>query len=248
MRIETDVKLDFKDVLIRPKRSTLSSRNEVDINRSFRFYHTGSEWNGFPLIAANMDVTGTMAMSRSLARHQAMTALHKHYPEAALAEFFAGDQGAHAFYSLGTTAADLDNAKLSQQALLATAYFNLRAADALHDGTPVDDADLRDIGETLRTLLLPHQRDEEEKTFPELARRLGGRDPLGPMARMHAEIAELIARFSGLVAGLNGAAISSAELHEARRLLYVMEAVIALHLATEEELLAQVEDVSAPNG
>ena len=108
MRIETDVKLDFKDVLIRPKRSTLSSRNEVDINRSFRFYHTGSEWKGFPLIAANMDVTGTMAMSRSLARHQAMTALHKHYPEAALAEFFAGDEGAHAFYSLGTTPADLE--------------------------------------------------------------------------------------------------------------------------------------------
>ena len=32
MRIETDVKLDFKDVLIRPKRSTLNSRNEVDID------------------------------------------------------------------------------------------------------------------------------------------------------------------------------------------------------------------------
>jgi heavy metal translocating P-type ATPase len=123
-----------------------------------------------------------------------------------------------------------------------------RTADALHDGITIDEADLRDIGETLRTLLLPHQRDEEEKTFPELARRLGGRDPLGPMARMHAEIAELIARFSSLVAGLDGGVISSAELHEARRLLYVMEAVIALHLATEEELLAQVEDVSVPNG
>ena len=42
MRIETDPKLDFKDVLIRPKRSTLNSRNEVDVRRSFRFYHTGS--------------------------------------------------------------------------------------------------------------------------------------------------------------------------------------------------------------
>ena len=53
MRIENDVKLDFKDVLIRPKRSTLGSRNEVDIQRSFRFLHTGAEWKGFPLIAAN---------------------------------------------------------------------------------------------------------------------------------------------------------------------------------------------------
>ena len=89
MRIETDVKLDFKDVLIRPKRSTLNSRNAVDIDRGFRFYHTGSEWKGFPLIAANMDVTGTMAMAKALGRHGAMTALHKHYPEGALAEFFA---------------------------------------------------------------------------------------------------------------------------------------------------------------
>ena len=108
MRIETDVKLDFKDVLIRPKRSTLNSRNEVDIHRSFRFYHTASEWKGFPLIAANMDVTGTMAMARALGRHGALTALHKHYPEGALAEFFNGEDGAHAFYSLGVTSADLE--------------------------------------------------------------------------------------------------------------------------------------------
>jgi GMP reductase len=108
MRIETDPKLDFKDVLIRPKRSTLNSRNEVDVERAFRFYHTGSEWKGFPLIAANMDVTGTMAMAKALGRHGALTALHKHYPVGALAEFFSGDEGAHAFYSLGITSADLE--------------------------------------------------------------------------------------------------------------------------------------------
>src|SRR5271169_2595942 len=66
MRIETDVKLDFKDVLIRPKRSTLNTRSAVDVDRAFRFLHTGSEWKGFPLIAANMDVTGTMAMAHTL--------------------------------------------------------------------------------------------------------------------------------------------------------------------------------------
>ncbi len=108
MRIETDPKLDFKDVLIRPKRSTLNSRNEVDIQRSFRFYHTGAEWKGFPLIAANMDVTGTLAMARALGRHGALTALHKHYPENELVQFFSGEDGAHAFYSLGTTAVDLE--------------------------------------------------------------------------------------------------------------------------------------------
>jgi GMP reductase len=112
MRIENEIKLDFKDVLIRPKRSTLNSRNLVDVHRTFRFLHTGSEWTGFPLIAANMDVTGTMAMAQALGRHGALTALHKHYPEAKLAEFFASADGAHAFYSIGTTEADL--AKLAK--------------------------------------------------------------------------------------------------------------------------------------
>src|SRR5258708_13096647 len=105
MRIDTDVKLDFKDVLIRPKRSTLNTRSAVDVDRTFRFLHTGSEWQGFPLIAANMDVTGTIAMAHALGQHGALTALHKHYPEPKLAEFFPGSDGPHAFHSLATTPA-----------------------------------------------------------------------------------------------------------------------------------------------
>ena len=106
MRIETDVKLDFKDVLIRPKRSTLNTRSAVDVDRAFRFLHTGSEWKGFPLIAANMDVTGTMAMAGALSARGA------HRPTQALPgpearRILRGPDGAHAFYSLGTTAADV---------------------------------------------------------------------------------------------------------------------------------------------
>ena len=106
MRIENDLKLDFKDVLIRPKRSTLASRNDVDVHRNFRFVHTGSEWTGFPLIAANMDVVGSMPMARALAKHGAMTALHKHYSVEDLVAFFKEPETANVFYSLGTTAAD----------------------------------------------------------------------------------------------------------------------------------------------
>jgi GMP reductase len=108
MIIESDLKLDFKDVLIRPKRSTLASRNDVDIRRTFRFLHGGSEWTGFPLIAANMDVVGTMAMARALSGFGAMTALHKHYPADALADFFRQEDTANVFYSLGTTEADYE--------------------------------------------------------------------------------------------------------------------------------------------
>lgn len=111
MRIENDPKLDFRDVLIRPKRSTLGSRAEVDVTRSFRFAHTGQEWTGFPLIAANMDVVGTMAMAREMLRHGAMVALHKHYDADELAAFFREPQAANAFYSLGTTESDHDKLK-----------------------------------------------------------------------------------------------------------------------------------------
>ncbi|MBP9713533.1 MAG: GMP reductase [Sterolibacterium sp.] len=110
MRIEQDVKLDFKDVLIRPKRSTLTSRSEVDISRDFTFLHSGRRYQGIPIIAANMDVTGTFEMARVLARHGLATALHKHYDDALLQDFFAeaGDE-ATIFYSMGIT--DEDYAK-----------------------------------------------------------------------------------------------------------------------------------------
>lgn len=106
MRIENEPKLDFKDVLIRPKRSTLGSRAEVEIERAFRFAHTGREWRGFPMIAANMDVVGTIPMARALGRHGALVALHKHYPEDVLVDYFGRDEPQHAFYSLGTAEAD----------------------------------------------------------------------------------------------------------------------------------------------
>ncbi|MBK5958312.1 GMP reductase [Rhodoplanes elegans] len=108
MHIETDPKLDFKDVLIRPKRSTLNSRSEVDINRTFRFVHTGHEWTGFPLIAANMDTVGTFSMAQAFQPFGAMVALHKHYPAERLIEFFRTDVSKNAFYSIGITSEDLD--------------------------------------------------------------------------------------------------------------------------------------------
>ncbi|WP_247873094.1 GMP reductase [Azospirillum sp. TSH64] len=110
--IESDLKLDFKDVLIRPKRSTLQSRNDVDVNRTFTFLHTQRDWTGFPLIAANMDVTGSMGMARALSRFGAMTALHKHYKADELADFFRAEAESatlsNVFYSMGIAEADHD--------------------------------------------------------------------------------------------------------------------------------------------
>lgn len=77
MRIESDIKLDFKDVLIRPKRSTLRTRADVDLVREYKFLHSDYVWKGVPIIAANMDHTGTFNVARVLTKHQLMTAIYK---------------------------------------------------------------------------------------------------------------------------------------------------------------------------
>ena len=66
MRIIEDVKLDFNDVLIKPKRSTLTTRKDADLTRRFTFRHSKNDWTGVPIIAANMDHTGTYEMHKAL--------------------------------------------------------------------------------------------------------------------------------------------------------------------------------------
>lgn len=77
MRIEDDIKLDFKDVLIRPKRSTLGSRKEVDLTRTYKFKHSRVEWTGVPIMASNMDGVGTLTMAHALYQHRMFTCLVK---------------------------------------------------------------------------------------------------------------------------------------------------------------------------
>ena len=77
--IDNDVKLDFKDVLLRPKRSTLKSRSEVDLTRSFAFRNSKQMYTGIPIIAANMDTVGTFEMAKVLCKFSLFTAVHKHY-------------------------------------------------------------------------------------------------------------------------------------------------------------------------
>ncbi len=112
MRIEDDIKLDFKDVLIRPKRSTLSSRKEVDLNRTYKFKHSKTEWTGIPIMAANMDGVGTIGMTKALYEHQMFTCLVKNYDEEDLFNFVGHFGGDHFAVSTGTS--DKDFLKLRQ--------------------------------------------------------------------------------------------------------------------------------------
>ena len=79
MRIDDDLKLTFRDVLIRPKRSTLKSRSEVSLSRIFKFRHTKREWKGIPVVAANMDTTGTFEIANELQKDRLLTCLQKFY-------------------------------------------------------------------------------------------------------------------------------------------------------------------------
>lgn len=98
MRIENEILLDFSDVLIRPKRSEAPSRKNVSLNRKFKFLNSGVEWEGIPIVAANMSTTGTIAMAKVFNKHSMSVCLHKYYTINQLVEFFRSNQ---AFYTLG---------------------------------------------------------------------------------------------------------------------------------------------------
>jgi GMP reductase len=79
MRIEEDIKLDYSDVLFRPKRSTLSSRKDVELKRTYKFKYSKHQWSGTPIIAANMDGVGELNVAKSLAKFEIMTCLTKQH-------------------------------------------------------------------------------------------------------------------------------------------------------------------------
>ncbi len=79
MRIEEEIKLDYSDVLFRPKRSTLKSRKEVDLTRTYKFKHSNREWSGIPIIASNMDGVGELGVANSLSKFKIITALTKQH-------------------------------------------------------------------------------------------------------------------------------------------------------------------------
>ena len=81
MRIEQEIKLDYKDVLIRPKRSTLKSRKDVSLKRTYTFRNSEQKWFGIPIMAANMDGVGTFKMHNALSKFNLFTCTVKHYDD-----------------------------------------------------------------------------------------------------------------------------------------------------------------------
>ena len=110
MRIESEVKLDFSDVLIRPKRSTLGSRKEVDLFRNYRFRNSEAGYGGVPIMASNMDGVGTFEMADALLKQGLFTCLVKTYSASDLLEYFSNGskRREHVAMSIGIAEQDLE--------------------------------------------------------------------------------------------------------------------------------------------
>ncbi|XP_033122837.1 GMP reductase 1-like isoform X2 [Anneissia japonica] len=130
-RIDNDIKLDFKDVLLRPKRSTLKSRSEVDLYRSYVFRNSKQNYDGIPVIAANMDTVGTFTMAKELASNGLFTTIHKHYSVDAWKEFAEENPAIlkHIAVSAGTGKGDFEKLTQIIEAIPALKFICLDVAN-----------------------------------------------------------------------------------------------------------------------
>lgn len=113
MKIVEEVKLGYDDVLIKPKSSEAASREEVVLHREFNnFPHSNRNLTCVPIIAANMDSTGTFKMAKALKQRDWITCIHKHYPIEDLIDFFGESEVDNVFYTLGISKQDI--AKLNK--------------------------------------------------------------------------------------------------------------------------------------
>ena len=87
MRIEEELKLDYSDVLFRPKRSTLKSRKDVNLLRTYRFKYSKNEWSGIPIMAANMDGVGVLGVAEKLSEYGMITCLTKQHDVKKLSKY-----------------------------------------------------------------------------------------------------------------------------------------------------------------
>lgn len=116
MRIIDDIKLDYQDVLLRPKRSTLESRKDVLLERTFTFYHSPKKWKGIPIMTANMATCGTFEMAQILSKYKIITTFHKYYSVGDYKKFFENfDNPDYICYTSGIREQDIKQLKLMKK-------------------------------------------------------------------------------------------------------------------------------------
>ena len=110
MKIEEGTKLDFSDVLIKPKRSKTASRKDVRLVRDFKFYHSPRIWEGVPIMLSNVDTLGCFEVAKEAIKHKIITCLHKYYSADELYQFFKNiKEGQYIWPTIGMKDGDLNN-------------------------------------------------------------------------------------------------------------------------------------------
>lgn len=117
MLISQDIKLDFDDVLIVPQRTTLESRQEVVLERNFRFYHSPRLWSGVPIVCSNMVPLTSKDMAVRLSKLKMVTALHKYYSADELVDIITEAGVDYAWVSIGKSYDDIEKLKIVSQKL-----------------------------------------------------------------------------------------------------------------------------------
>jgi GMP reductase len=111
VRILEDVKLELDDVILVPQRTTINSRQEVVLEREFKFYHSPKIWNGLPIMSANMSCLSGFQMARALEQHKMITCLHKYYKaEEIIEQFKSGIKTEYTWVSIGYSKDEMDRA------------------------------------------------------------------------------------------------------------------------------------------
>ena len=137
MRIYDDIQLDYCDVLLRPKRSTLASRSEVEIQRTYKFKWCPRQITATGIVASNMATTGTLEIARVMQQHRLFSALHKYYSAEDLIAFLQENKkqfGSNELLFIGSGVSQDDFAKLS--AVMKTGLANNICVDVANGYSP----------------------------------------------------------------------------------------------------------------
>lgn len=142
MDLAQGIKLDFGDVLVSPRPSSLDSRKDVLLTRTFHFKKSGAQWTLLPIVASNMDATGTIAMAKALGLTQASGCLSKFIEQGELISFLNSSESSNSFFSMGIT--DDEMARLKAVAKRATiSRVSIEVANGYIQSLPKFIADVR---------------------------------------------------------------------------------------------------------
>ena len=132
MKLHDDLKLDFRDVLIKPIHSSLESRSEVSIEREFTFKNGGT-WSGCPVVSSNMDTTGTFDVASELSKFNMVTCIHKHY---SIDEWMKINDFNNIAISTGTSNTDLDKLNVILDMKPSIQFICIDVANGYRDSFP----------------------------------------------------------------------------------------------------------------